>query len=222
MALTILFADTFLEGARIAPRLSRAIQFLAFLLLLEVPLCALDTPIKYYVIHISGLVGITATGFLAGYAIRAGYAPARPFLRALAPTALGVVILSLLGPGLLPTTTFTEYGVELCFMLTGALWLQSLTSRLRNQEAEHRETLEVRVSERTADLSKALAEVKTLSGLLPMCSGCKKIRDDKGYWNGVEAYIEDRSDAMFSHGLCPDCVHEFFSEYFDPDEKIDG
>jgi len=55
-------------------------------------------------------------------------------------------------------------------------------------------------------LSKALADVKQLSGLLPICSHCKKVRDDKGYWNQVENYISAHSEAKFSHGICPDCV----------------
>jgi PAS domain S-box-containing protein len=60
------------------------------------------------------------------------------------------------------------------------------------------------------DLQKALAEIKQLSGLLPICSGCKKIRDDKGYWNQIEAYISDHSEATFSHGLCPDCLKKLY------------
>lgn len=58
------------------------------------------------------------------------------------------------------------------------------------------------------DLKKALAEVKQLSGLLPICSYCKKIRDDKGYWNKIEAYIAKHSDAQFSQGICDDCLQQ--------------
>jgi len=61
-------------------------------------------------------------------------------------------------------------------------------------------------------LEKALSEVKTLSGLLPICSNCKKIRDDKGYWNQIESYIRDRSDAEFSHGICPDCAKKLYPD----------
>ena len=62
------------------------------------------------------------------------------------------------------------------------------------------------------DLTLALAEVKSLKGMLPICGHCKKIRDDQGYWNQMEAYISDHTDATFSHGICPDCSKEFFSE----------
>jgi CheY-like chemotaxis protein len=63
-----------------------------------------------------------------------------------------------------------------------------------------------------AKLEDALSKVKTLSGLLPICSGCSKIRDDKGYWSQVEGYIQEHTDAQFTHGLCPDCVRKYFPE----------
>ena len=60
------------------------------------------------------------------------------------------------------------------------------------------------------ELQETLARVKTLSGLLPMCANCKKIRDDRGYWNSVEQYLSAHSDAVVSHGLCPDCQATLF------------
>nr|WP_239060940.1 PAS domain-containing protein [Desulfovibrio sp. JC022] len=60
------------------------------------------------------------------------------------------------------------------------------------------------------ELSEALEKVKTLSGLMPICAKCKKIRDDKGYWNNLESYIEKYSEASFSHGLCPECSDEMY------------
>jgi PAS domain S-box-containing protein len=62
------------------------------------------------------------------------------------------------------------------------------------------------------DLQDALANVKSLSGLLPICAGCKKIRDDKGYWNQVESYIQQHSWAKFSHGMCPDCIKKYYPD----------
>lgn len=61
-------------------------------------------------------------------------------------------------------------------------------------------------------LRNALSEVKTLKGFLPICSGCKKIRDDKGYWNQIESYIQERSEAEFSHGICPDCKEKLYGK----------
>jgi hypothetical protein len=63
------------------------------------------------------------------------------------------------------------------------------------------------------ELTEALSKVKTLSGLLPICSSCKKIRNDKGYWQQVETYVKEHSDAEFTHGLCPDCVKKLYPEY---------
>jgi len=69
-----------------------------------------------------------------------------------------------------------------------------------------------RLSSTVEQLRKALGEVKTLRGILPICSFCKKIRDDDGYWNQVEVYVKERSDADFSHSLCPDCAQKHYDD----------
>ncbi len=61
-----------------------------------------------------------------------------------------------------------------------------------------------------AKLHKALSEVKTLRGFIPICAGCKKVRDDKGYWEQIESYLQRHSDARFSHGLCADCMAKYY------------
>jgi len=63
------------------------------------------------------------------------------------------------------------------------------------------------------ELRVALGEVKTLSGLLPICISCKKIRDDKGYWNKIETYISEHSEAKFSHGICQECEKKLYPDY---------
>ena len=63
-----------------------------------------------------------------------------------------------------------------------------------------------------SELRQALSEVKALSGLLPICASCKKIRDDKGYWSQIESYISDHSEAQFSHGICPDCMKKLYPD----------
>ncbi|MDI1250499.1 MAG: transporter substrate-binding domain-containing protein [Lacunisphaera sp.] len=65
-------------------------------------------------------------------------------------------------------------------------------------------------------LQAALANVKTLSSLLPICSGCKKIRDDQGYWSQVETYIHQHTGTQFSHGMCPDCLRRYYPSYSEP------
>lgn len=73
-----------------------------------------------------------------------------------------------------------------------------------------RKQLEQKQQSLIRDLQKALEDVKTLQGIIPICSNCKKIRDDKGYWNRLESYIQEHSDALFSHGICPDCTEELY------------
>jgi hypothetical protein len=62
------------------------------------------------------------------------------------------------------------------------------------------------------ELRTALGEVKTLHGLLPICAKCKNVRNDDGYWERIEGYLEDRSDAVFTHGMCPECITEFYGD----------
>jgi len=78
----------------------------------------------------------------------------------------------------------------------------------RKQAEEERERL-------IGELQEALAKVKTLSGLLPICASCKRIRDDQGYWQQIEAYIRDHSEAEFSHSVCPECAKKLYPEIFD-------
>lgn len=78
-------------------------------------------------------------------------------------------------------------------------------TKQKNIEAE-REKL-------VTDLQNAMHEIKTLSGLLPVCTHCKKVRDDKGYWNQIETYISDRADVDFSHGICPDCAETHYPDF---------
>jgi DNA-binding response OmpR family regulator len=63
------------------------------------------------------------------------------------------------------------------------------------------------------ELRRALDQIKTLRGIVPICAGCKKIRDDRGYWNQVEVYVRDHTEAEFSHGICPDCVTKLYPEF---------
>jgi sigma-B regulation protein RsbU (phosphoserine phosphatase) len=77
----------------------------------------------------------------------------------------------------------------------------------------------IRAGERILGL---LDKVKTLSGLLPICASCKKIRDDKGYWQNIETYIRERSDTEFTHGYCPECAKKLYPKYYTKkgDEKV--
>ncbi len=73
---------------------------------------------------------------------------------------------------------------------------------------------EVRLKEKTInDLEKAMSRIKTLSGLLPICTHCKKIRDDKGYWNQIESYLEKHSDVSLGHSICRECAEKYYPDY---------
>jgi hypothetical protein len=65
----------------------------------------------------------------------------------------------------------------------------------------------------------ALSKIKMLSGMLPICSSCKKVRNDEGYWEQIEAYIRDHSEAEFSHSICPECAARLYPEYYKKEEK---
>ena len=75
-----------------------------------------------------------------------------------------------------------------------------------------------KLRETIEELQNSLSKVRLLSGLLPICASCKKIRDDKGYWNQIESYISDHSEAEFSHGICPDCVRKLYPEFCKKDK----
>jgi PAS domain S-box-containing protein len=83
--------------------------------------------------------------------------------------------------------------------------------RERKRAEEERERL-------ISELQEALAKIKTLRGLIPICASCKKVRDDQGYWQQVEVYIRDHSEAEFSHGLCPDCARQLYPDFYQGEE----
>lgn len=107
------------------------------------------------------------------------------------------------------------------------IWVQDNTRAVRDasgqvvyyegilQEITQRKKMEEERENLIVELRDALANIKTLSGLVPICASCKKIRDDKGYWNHLEQYIMDHSGATLSHGICPDCAKQLYPEFFD-------
>jgi len=101
--------------------------------------------------------------------------------------------------------------LEFTVRIRSALNIKQAYDRM-NAELNKRRQLEKEREKIITDLKDALAQVKTLGGMLPMCASCKKIRDDKGYWMQVEAYIQDHSDAQFSHGICPECAKRLYPE----------
>lgn len=127
--------------------------------------------------------GLIATALGLGYAIT--------YRHALGPVSLHVVVITYI--------LINVFGVILS-------WRQN-TERRRLFHALH----QFRVA--NDQLTSALTEIKTLRGIIPICAGCKKIRDDAGYWHQVESYIQDHSEAQFSHGLCPECIKKYYPEH---------
>jgi PAS domain-containing protein len=87
---------------------------------------------------------------------------------------------------------------------------QNISDRIKAENAK---------AELIDGLQEALDKVNLLGGMLPICASCKKIRDDKGYWNQIETYIRNHSEAEFSHGICPDCAKKLYPEFYDKVEK---
>ncbi len=102
-------------------------------------------------------------------------------------------------------------------LLQTSVDLAKKVEELRGEVAAHERSehdKEVLIEE----LQKALAEIKTLKGIVPICASCKKIRDDQGFWNQIEAYVREHSEAEFSHGLCPDCARTLYPDINFPDD----
>jgi len=87
-----------------------------------------------------------------------------------------------------------------------------LGRRATNRDITKRKRAEEELEKLVRELQDALAKVRTLSGLLPICASCKKIRDDQGYWTQLEAYIRDHSEAEFSHSICPECRKKMYAD----------
>ncbi len=92
--------------------------------------------------------------------------------------------------------------------LHGPLLFRSIQYAIQRKKNEAEREMLIR------DLKDALAEVKRLSGLLPICASCKKIRDDKGYWQQIERYMSEHAAVRFSHGICPDCARKLYPDFF--------
>lgn len=102
------------------------------------------------------------------------------------------------------------------------LILQSMSKKLDDQKArlekeiDARKKIEAECDQINSELQAALENAKTLSGYLPICASCKKIRDDRGYWHQVEVYIREHSEAQLSHGICQDCANRLYPEFVTP------
>lgn len=123
---------------------------------------------------------------------------------------------------------FAVYGILLTWFAFFGGFISNIRRRLRAQkeqiqkahediiiEMKNRKRAELEKDNLIIDLKDALDKVTQLSGLLPICASCKKIRDDKGYWNQIESYIRSHSNAEFSHSICPDCIKKLYPDFME-------
>lgn len=135
------------------------------------------------------------------------------FLLVAAFSALGWIGVHLAGP---PSDSGLHYGVEVGTAILLGLLIHGARSFLLKKflelliQKQRHQSEQTRI---TADLREALDKVKTLHGLIPICAQCKKIRDDQGYWQQVEDFVHEHSDAVFSHSLCPACLARVKAEF---------
>jgi hypothetical protein len=101
-----------------------------------------------------------------------------------------------------------------CYIVMNSLREMQKRLAAEKELTQYKDELEKLVEQRTKKLQEAMSKVKVLSGFLPICSSCKKIRDDRGYWNQIESYIQEHSEADFSHGICPDCAVKLYPELY--------
>lgn len=122
--------------------------------------------------------------------------------------------------------TLTDYAVHYAFPKVGERIVLLSTRKIAQsggrpalillsiEDVTERKQLEMERTKLTEDLAASLKNVKLLSGMLPICASCKRIRDDKGFWDGIEKYIEDHSEAVFTHSICQDCAQRLYPELY--------
>jgi FtsH-binding integral membrane protein len=166
------------------------------------------------------VLGGLAAGAVPTYSVRMGV-----FLAFVLPALLPITIrfflerdhlhLAMGGMGLLFIVLMVDSARRVHRTIERSLQLEFANQSLIRRLSTARDELERRVEDRTMELRKALSEVKILSGLLPICSNCKKIRDDQGSWSQMELYIHQHSEAEFTHSLCPECAKKLFPGFGD-------
>ena len=169
-----------------------------------------------------GTIRVPITGFYLAFVIGAGLLfrlPGLLLFMGLGSGAIGGLIIAE-NSGWLPppnyAVTLTQWIVSTAILATVGGWtygaMNSIGRALEKAECElvERRRTETLLLERNEELSRALGDVKILRGMLPICSGCKKIRDDQNYWHQVESYLAERTEASFTHGICPDCAKRYF------------
>ncbi len=202
----ILFSREFLGTATSAPRWDLVLRVYAVVsLMLCLDFSSAGVWGEWIVQVVGGLASIlfVISGVIA---IRNGNRYAWCYLIAWGAMFGSMIPFALLGAGVLPQNFLFEHCLKLAFPLGLALNSTALWLRFRELQEKHTAHLDEQVRLRTAALTEALENVKTLRGLIPICTSCKSIRDDSGFWHRVESYLESRSGADVVQGMCPECM----------------
>jgi GAF domain-containing protein len=107
---------------------------------------------------------------------------------------------------------YEQDDVDFAQLLAGTIWSIVLRKRAQERLREEVAARTEELNQRNLELQQALDDVRVLSGIVPICSYCKQIRDDQGYWNQLESYLSAHSEARFSHGICPSCARTLFPD----------
>ncbi len=108
---------------------------------------------------------------------------------------------------------------ELDELITVAIFLSIALIIFIGRRMREFRTASLLLQKKNTKLEEAIAEIKQLKGILPICASCKMIRDDEGYWHQVEVYVKEHSEAEFSHGLCPDCAQKLYPDHYNDKEN---
>ena len=209
-------AHNLLRIATNSPRWARFNALVVALALLGGLLSLGGIAASFYLMLAGGLLLPISITVFAIRAISKGSPGARWFLLSWGLVLPGAITTNLVGPGFVPANLLTEHLLDLGLLAAGLCWSFTLTSQIKERQEVEQQRLEAKVRERTAALEEALTTARTLRGLLPICSCCKKIRNDRGFWEQVETYLGEHTEADFSHGLCPSCAQANYPAYFPP------
>lgn len=170
-------------------------------------------PLVFYGVVAYVLLGPVIIGLLTLAAGRRSPLPAGLFLFSWGFVLVGEVLFCMVYLDLLTDTPFFSNFMHASVLAASLIWSFSLTRQINTNARRQRALLEGMVAERTAELETAMKEVKTLEGLLPVCSNCKMIRDEAGEWQHMEIYVSKHTGADFSHSICPDCMTALYPAY---------
>jgi hypothetical protein len=217
MLLSVQFARSTLNSALNAPKSDIGLIVLMVFSWLIIGGSFTLSRIPFYLTHFAAILGPLWVMGTVLVCVSQGVRAARFMAVAWPIYLLGIVLFGLSNLGYLPRNFLTDHAMKIGFMISTILFSNALADQAKVETRRIRAELEKLVSIRTTDLETRTAElefalenIKSLKGLIPICASCKNVRDDEGYWTQVELYIRDRSEAEFSHGICPACAEKLY------------